>query len=199
MAFLHTSITVANIATLKALTEASSIKRVDQLFLVVEDNGNGDRAWYQYKASATTAEDLPKVINPNDSIGRWFAFAGGDGGSTSFAGEIICQDTCTFGGKVFKFYAPQTSLQLQVKIGFDINITSGSDSIQLHRWNQEPNTDLDGREFVAEIPNTGGEVTVTINSTYRWISFFAKNPSNSNNFDGVCFVVDGNTVTLVSF
>lgn len=84
MAFIYTALVVANIAALKALTNSTEPKRVDGVFLVVEDNGEGDRAWYQYSASSTTAENLPKIVNPNDGVGRWLQFAGGgDGGGTA--------------------------------------------------------------------------------------------------------------------
>lgn len=123
----------------------------------------------------------------------------GGGGGVSFGGETTCSTGCTIGGKAFTFYASNESLSLSIKVGFDIAITSGSDSIQLHKWSQEPNTNLNGREFVCSLSATGGSATVTIDSTYRWISIFAQNPANNNFFDGVCFRVDGSILTLVSF
>ncbi|MBD2364522.1 hypothetical protein H6G36_25670 [Anabaena minutissima FACHB-250] len=199
MAFIYDSLVVEDIAALKALTSSTTPKRVDKLFLAVGDNGEGDRAWYQYDASASNTEDLPSIVNPTDTTGRWFQFGGNGGSGVSFGGLITCTDDCTIGGKAFTFYAPQMGLKLEIVPGFDITITSGSTSIQIHRWSELPNTELTGREFAAELPHTGGTVEIDIDSTYRWISIFAKNPDNGDLFDGVCFVVDGNTCTLMGF
>lgn len=200
MSFFYNALLVADIAALKALNSTSLPRRVDGLFLVVADSGDNTSAWYRYKEGASNAEHLPSIVNPVDVTGRWFQFSGGaPADSASVGGEIICPSNCTTGGKAFGFYAPQISLEMEIQVGFDISIMSGATSIQMHRWNQEPNINLNGREFVAELPHTGGTATVTINSTYRWISFFAKNPANSNFFDGVCFVVSGKVCTLMGY
>jgi len=142
--------------------------------------------------------DRNKVISVEDLIPA-------NPSSVNFGGDIICNLDCPIGGKCFEFYAPQTNIPLIIQIGFDIVISPGVDAIQMHRWNQQPNEWLDGREWIGQLPQTGGTVNVTINDTYRWISFFARNPdnfdefSNPNAYDGVCFTVSGNVITLVSF
>ncbi len=117
------------------------------------------------------------------------------------SGFLNCAQDCPIinTGKVFEFYSGVTNLPLIVEIGFDINITSGSNSIELHRWNQEPNIDLNGKEWYADLPNTGGTILFTNSSEYRWISVFARNPNNSDQYDGVCFNVENNLITLVGF
>lgn len=199
MSFIYTALVVADIAALKALDEDSDPKRVDGVFLAVGDRGDGIPAWYRYNAASTATESLPDVVSPTDTTGRWFQFSGGGEGGASFGGQTICTSGCAIGGKAFAFFAPQTDLELNVQVGFDVSITSGVKSIQVHRWSQEPNTGLTGRVFAAELPHTGGTVKINLTSTYRWISIFAKNPSKSGAFDGVCFSVNGNTCTLIGY
>jgi hypothetical protein len=124
---------------------------------------------------------------------------GSGGGGINFGGRTLCIDSCAIGGKVFEFFAPQSGVPLIITPGLDISISSGTDAIQLHRWSQEPNLDLVGREFVGVVSQTGGTIAATINTTYRWISIFARNPSNGGEYDGVCFTVNGNVLTLVGF
>lgn len=64
--------------------------------------------------------------------------------------------------------------------------------IEIHRWSQPPNggvlyndatfsgETMVGREWVADLPATGGTVSVTIDSTYRWISVMARNYDDLN-------------------
>lgn len=117
----------------------------------------------------------------------------------TLSGAITCQSGCTAGGKAFAFYLPYKDINLIIKPGFNINITPGVDSIEIHRWSQEPNTSLNGRQFLTKMPHTGGDVELDINNTTKWISIFVRNPSNGNRYDGCCFHVSGNTITLLSF
>ncbi|MBD2437372.1 hypothetical protein [Nostoc sp. FACHB-110] len=183
---------IADIDALKALT---SSQRTDGYARLVKSNP----AWYVFIAASTAVADDDLVLEPDDGIGRWLKASGAGGGGESFGGIIACTSGCAVGGKAFTFYAPHSSIELKIEVGFDISITSGANSIQLHRWSEEPNTALTGREFVAELPHTGGNTSVTIDGTHRWISVFAKNPSNSNYFDGACFTISGNTITLLGF
>jgi hypothetical protein len=153
--------------------------------------------WYIFRSASTTTADDDNVLLPNDnpSTGRWHK----TNASYDFAGSIICNSACVVGGKAFEFYAAQKTLELVVQPSFDIAIASGNNSIEIHRWSQEPNESLNGREFAAELPDTGGRATISIDSTYRWISVFAKNPASGDAFDGVCFLRDGNTLTLMNY
>ncbi|MBN3946738.1 MAG: hypothetical protein HWQ38_09670 [Nostoc sp. NMS7] len=77
-------LSVANIATLKALNSTSTPKRVDGGFLAVGDRGDGIPAWYRYVAAATTTENLPSIVSPTDTVGRWIQFSGGaDSGASN--------------------------------------------------------------------------------------------------------------------
>ncbi|MBD2771183.1 hypothetical protein [Iningainema tapete] len=187
------------IANLAALTAIAQENRPDGYTRLVQSDADGLPAWYTFIASSTATADGNSVVTPDDGIGRWIK-SSGTGGGVAFGGGNLCTSgQCAIGGKAFQFYAPQQSLQLTVVPGFDISISTGSTSIQLHRWNQAPNTSLIGREFVQALPNTGGKIAVTIDSTYRWISFFAKNPAKSGQYDGVCFTMSGNVVTLLGY
>lgn len=191
---INTGYAIASIAALKALTPE---ERTDSYARLVKSVP----AWYMFDAGSSDAGDDDAVLIPDDNptTGRWIKSSGAGGGGSSFGGVTICTGDCAIGGgKAFTFYAPNI-LDLVIVPGFDIVITSGATSIQIHRWSQEPNTSLDGREFVAELDATGGIAPVDIDSTYRWISVFAKNPTNSDFFDGVCFTVSGNILTLISF
>ncbi len=202
MSFIHTALSVDNISALKALNDESTPKRVDKMFLTVNDDGTGSSAWYRYKRSASDAENPPKIVASSDNVGRWFQFSGGGvGGGAAFGGNIICTSSCEVGGKAFEFLAPQTSLKLIIQVGFDINIQAGSSAIAVYRWSQEPNTSRTGQESTpaATISQAGGEITINITSTFRWISVYAKNPSKSNYLDGTCFTINGDVITLVGY
>lgn len=205
MSFIYTALSVADIAALKALNDSSNPRRVNNQFLTVRDIGNGDSSWYGYNSLSTSTERLPKVISPIDGVGRWFQYAAGDGGGASFGGAIICTSGCTVSaggsGKAFQFYAAQSSLKLNIQPSFGINIQTGDSAIAVYRWSQEPNTSLAGQEAnpIITLPQTGGEFIINITSTYRWISVYAKNPSNSNYLDGTCFIVNGNVITLLGY
>ncbi|MBD2489002.1 hypothetical protein [Aulosira sp. FACHB-615] len=195
---VQTKYAIASIAALKAL---NSSQRTDGYARLVKLDADGKPSWYTFIASSTATGDDDTIIKPSDnpSSGRWIKSSGAGGGE-SFGGIITCTSGCAVGGKAFTFYAPHTSLSLEIEVGFDITIASGTDSIQLHRWNQLPNTGLTGRQFVAELPHTGGSANAIIDSTHRWISIFARNPSlDFDAFDGVCFTVSGNTITLIGF
>ncbi|MHC5827600.1 MAG: hypothetical protein ACYT04_69895, partial [Nostoc sp.] len=162
-------------------------------------------AWYTCISASTATPDDDLVLLPNDnpSTGRWLKCGGaGGGGGASFGGIMICTSGCTVAaggsGKALQFYAPQANLGLIIQIGFNINIQVGSSAIAIYRWSAAPNTSLTGKESlpIISLPNTGGKFNLIINSTYKWISVFAKNPANSNLLDGVCFVVNGNVITL---
>lgn len=198
MGFIQDALKVATISALKALTSSSSVKRMDGAFYAVDNNGSGVPSWYLYSASSTATENLPKIVSPTDTTGRFIQFAAGTD-IVDLTGRSLCTGGCTLGGKAFHFYSAHTTLQLRIEKGFDIDITTDANSIQLHKWSQEPDTNLTGRIWVADLPNTGGNATVTIDSTHRWISIFAKNPANSNQYDGVCFTLQGNTITLIGF
>lgn len=117
-----------------------------------------------------------------------------------FTGEILCVDNCPIGGKVFEFDSGGV-FELEIIVDGAV-MTTGADSIQLHRWSEEPNTDLFGREYVGELPYTGGTLSVTIDATYRWISVFARNPDNwytPDVHDGVCFTVVEGKIYLKGF
>ncbi len=196
---IQTGYKIADIPTLQGLT---SSQRTDGYARFVESDANARPSWYMFIASSTAAADGDLVVMPSDNptTGRWCKSGAAASSTVEFAGSTACTSgQCAVGGKVFQFYAPQSNLPLIVVPNFDISIAPESDSIQLHRWNQQPNTNLNGREFVSAIANTGGSCTVTINSTYRWISFFAKNPANNGYYDGVCFTVNGNVCTLLGF
>lgn len=112
-------------------------------------------------------------------------------------GEIICSSGCSSGGKALKFkFKIDSPIIAPIVIKPKILITSGNNSIQIQGWTQEPNTGLSGRIWVADLPEIGGTVKV---KGYQWISVFAKNPNNSNQFDGVCFTSRGKILELVSF
>jgi len=207
MAFLTDFLSVDNITTLKALNSTSTPKRVDKFFLSVLNNGTGVASWYNYDSTSSTTENLPSIITPNDNVGRWFQYSagGGAGGGVNFGGQSICTTQCVIAaggsGKAFEFYAAQTAIPLIVVPSFGINIQAGSTAIAIYRWSQLPNTTMTGRETapIVTTPNTGGNISLTITSTFKWISVFAKNPANSNFLDGTCFVVNGNVITLLGY
>ncbi|MCC5618824.1 hypothetical protein LC605_27800 [Nostoc sp. CHAB 5836] len=204
MAFIYTALVVDNIAALKALNEDSTPKRVDGVFLAVGDRGDGLPAWYRYNTASTTAEDLPDVVTPTDTIGRWFQFSGGSGGGGSssfdFSGSLICTSLCTTGGRAFDFDSSQFGIiQIVVDSGFANQITTSNTAIQVHKWSQEPNTGNIGRIFVAAIPKTGGEVFLAVDTDYNWITINARKIANNGTHCATCFTTSQNVATLRSF
>ena len=201
MGLIYDSLSISDIAALKAI-DAS--KRVRNHFLTVRDNGEGIPSWYSYKSSASDTEKLPDIVSPTDGVGRWFRYASGSGGAT-FGGIVICTSECTVSaggsGKAFQFYAAQSALKLKIQPSFEIDIQTSGSAIAVYRWSQEPNTPRTGQEVtpIITLPETGGEFTVNITSTYRWISVYATNPSNGSFLDGTCFVVNGNVITLLGY
>lgn len=115
-------------------------------------------------------------------------------------GTIICKDNCPVGGGKalkFKFKVGSPIISLLVINKPKLIVTPGNNSIQIHGWTQEPNTLLTGRQWIGELPSTGG--TIKVESKYQWISIFAKNPDTSNAYDGACFTSRGKYIDLVSF
>jgi len=108
------------------------------------------------------------------------------------------------GGKAIRILEEGThSLNIKVATEFSQKLPSPTDItnnglnankiIEVHRWSQPPNggqlyanvinsgdSTQNGREWVADLPATGGTVNVTIDSTYKWISCTAYNFDNSN-------------------
>jgi hypothetical protein len=118
--------------------------------------------------------------------------------SLDLPGRLSCQSDCSIGGKVYEVYSTQNLIPIFIKVNFDIQITEDPKAIQVHRWSQEPNVELSGREWYSDLPRTGGLVRMTIGSSTRWISIFALN-ANTGFYDAVCFEVHGNTITLLGF
>ncbi|MEH2067922.1 MAG: hypothetical protein V7K47_07100 [Nostoc sp.] len=166
---------------------------------------NNDIEWYGFVAASTATPDDDLVLMPNDNPanGRWHKYAGNRGGG--IGGKIICTSQCSSAaggsGKAFQFYSPQAGLQMLILPGFDISILNVSDAIRVYRWSQEPNTNGTGQEAnpIIQLPKTGGKFSVNITSTYRWISVYARNPSNNNWLDGTCFTVSGNVISLLGY
>jgi hypothetical protein len=200
---IQTGYAIANISAIKALTPS---QRTDGYTRQAQSDPSGNPAWYTFLALSTASpdDDLVLISNDNPSTGRWHK-NGGAGGGASFGGQIICTSGCTTAaggsGKAFQFYAPQTNLGLIIQPSFSISIQNTSNAIAMYRWSQQPNTGMTGKESspIAQLPSTGGKFNLTINSTYKWISIFAKNPANSNYLDGTCFVINGNVITLLGY
>lgn len=200
---IQTGYAIADIPTLKALT---SSQRVDGYSRQVNNDANGCPSWYTFinASTATGDDDLVLLPNDNPSTGRWLKNGGASGGA-SFGGQIICTSGCTTAaggsGKALQFYAPQANLGLTIQPGFGISIQNVSNAIAIYRWTAAPNTSLTGKESspIAQLPSTGGKFNLTVDSTHKWISIFARNPANSNYLDGTCFVINGSVITLLGY
>lgn len=87
MGFIYQNLFVENIPALKALSNTSTPKRVNGVFLGVEDNGEGYPGWYKYFAASSATEDLPGIVSSTDGVGAWFSFSGAgssDPGQSAF-------------------------------------------------------------------------------------------------------------------
>ncbi|MEH1777112.1 hypothetical protein [Nostoc sp.] len=193
---IQTGYAIASIAALKALT---SSQRADSYARLVKSV-----AWYIFDASsaATADDDLVLLPDDNPSTGRWIKIGGSGGGGSSninFTGSTICTSSCSSGaGKAFHFDSPQSGfIEIVVDSALAPYIYTVPDAIQVSLWTQEPNTAMYGRQFVAELPKTGGSVFIATDDYRPWISVQARNPGS--NHDGVCCTFVGNTVTLLAF
>lgn len=195
---IQTGYAIASIAALKALT---SSQRADSYARLVKSVG-----WYMFDASSTATADDSLVLLPDDnpSTGRWIKIGGsggGGGGNINFTGSIICTSSCGASqGKAFRFDSPQSGfIQIVVDSAIASGIHASSNAIQISLWSEEPNTDMEGRQFVAEIPETGGSVFIATDDYRPWLTVQARNAADSWNHDGVCCTFSGNTVTLLAF
>lgn len=68
---------VADIATLKTLTDVTTPAIADGIFIAVEDIGGNEKGWYYYDALSTETASEPLIITPTSGIGRWFKFGQG--------------------------------------------------------------------------------------------------------------------------
>ncbi|AUB37530.1 hypothetical protein COO91_03475 [Nostoc flagelliforme CCNUN1] len=190
---------IADKASLKALTPSQRTNGYSRATSIGTDS-----EWYMFLAASTANADDDAVLMPNDNppTGRWHKYGSNRGGG--IPGRIICNSQCGIAaggsGKAFQFYSAQT-VGLVIVPGFDINIQTNNDAIRVYRWSQEPNTPRFGQEAtpIIQLPKTGGKFTVNITSTYRWISVYARNPSQNNNLDGTCFTVTGNVISLLGY
>lgn len=72
--------------------------------------------------------------------------------------------------------------------------------IEVHKWNQPPNADTNGRVWVADLPREGGEVDVTIDAAFRWVSFYARNDDEGGDYEALYFQWDNSTdISLWTF
>jgi hypothetical protein len=198
---IQTGYAIASIAALKALT---SSQRTDSYARLVKSVS----AWYIFDSSSTATDDNDLILLPidNPSAGRWIKIGGGGGGgggggNISFTGSTICTSSCSSGeGKAFQFTFPRSGfIEIVVDPVISGSIPWASNAIQVSLWSQQPNTGMIGRQFVAELPKTGGTVFIATDDYRSWISVQARNTTNNNFYDGVCCTFSGNIVTLLAF
>ncbi|WP_229549338.1 hypothetical protein [Nostoc sp. CHAB 5836] len=170
------------------------------MFLVAGDNGTGFPSWYLYKQSATDNENLPSIVASADNVGRWFQFGGGNGGGSSIiSGNILCTSGAprNNSGKAFEFTS-YGNFFLIIAVDNGVSLVSGSTSIIVHLWTQEPNVAQVGKiePRIIALPQTGGDVGVAIRSTNKWLTLGAKF-TGTNFYDAPYFTITGNTLTIV--
>jgi hypothetical protein len=81
---------------------------------------------------------------------------------------------------------------------------TGTGSVQVHKWDQEPNTNFAGRIFhKLVLPDTQGKLTFRFSPSpeFAYLSFFQRNPSKSSQWDCCCVSVNNilQTIILVGF
>ena len=202
---------IPDISSLRAISASEWINGYARLVL---SDASEETAWFTFLSASTATPDNKTAITPDDNpaAGRWIKTSG-TGGGVNLPGNLVCgynDGECNIGGKAFRFFSPFQG-EVIVTPSFGINVSSywedefndGNEnrdkSIELHRWSQEPNFDMNGREFVANIPRSGGSANLVIDSQFQWISIFASNPDEFDSHDATCFVVSGNVISLVDF
>jgi hypothetical protein len=61
--------------------------------------------------------------------------------------------------------------------------------IQLHLWNQVPNSDFLGRFWQGELTGNNGQLPFKLTSTLKYLTLMARNPGMSDSWDSVFFTV----------
>jgi hypothetical protein len=107
---------------------------------------------------------------------------------------MICKSGCALGGKAAIFKQPKN---LTVNVNSGVTIVGGS-QIRIYRWSQLPNTGLSGMQLFGQVAQ-GGQITVTMAPPFEWISVFAQNSNKGGYYDGCCFNLNGNTITILGF
>jgi len=194
---------ILDIDAIKAITPSG---RVDGYCRIARGINNG---WYMFIASSVSDADNYNVLMPDDNPteGRWHRTNGLDIPGTLACGENSGE--CDIGGKAIKFFAPFHG-EIIIRVGFDIAIgdyweqefISGNEtvdkSIEIQLWNQEPNYSMNGRQFAADIPRSGGSAEIQIDNNYRWLSVFACEDGGQAR-DATCFIFNKNIITLIDF
>jgi len=110
-------------------------------------------------------------------------------------------------GMVLQFNGGYEQAQT-VKVINNISPTPDGGVIEVHSWSQAPNLELIGRHWYKDLSLSGGELEFTpLEFGSKWLSFFAKNPGNTNPdtgisyYDGLFFEVveKAQTVRLVGW
>jgi hypothetical protein len=109
-------------------------------------------------------------------------------------GEVICTSQCATGGKAY-FYPSNKTFTIQANPG--LPITPGS-QVRIYSWSQIPNTSLIGMTLLTSV-NLGSSFSVGFSIFSQWISVFARNSLQGNNYDGCCFNVSGGNISILGF
>lgn len=204
MTFFHDALNYSTLSTVKALPP--HLLRDGQLFSVLDADGAGKPSWYVYKAGDATPTNEPQIASLDNVGGRLIAVGlgapggtgpGGGGGGSAMPGYFTCSEQApyypsgsekvTLSGKAIRVLKSGTyDLNITVSDLIAPKIVPDPKAIEVHRWSQIPNTSHVNRQWVADLPETGGTASVTIDGTYQWISVYARNVDEYNNirYDG---------------
>lgn len=115
--------------------------------------------------------------------------------------SVICTADCTIGGKAIFFPDAVLDTEFTFSVSPQGLVISAlyEIAIQVHTWSSPPGTSLTGRIWIADLGKDGGTFTFTPTTSNRYLSVFARNPDNADEFDGCCVLWSGNTLMLMSF
>jgi hypothetical protein len=181
--------------TKAAIKARSSSNRANGYF-VSALSGN-QLKFYVFVSASTAKADDESVLMPDDNpaTGRWHEY----GESYSFMHELICTHDCSVGKKIIKLHSG-SFVPMIVVPSYDINITTGADSIAIRRWTEEPNLDFIGKESspIATFSNEGGAAIASADAGHRWFTFEVRNPAKDNVWDTACVLAEKSNYLLVA-
>jgi hypothetical protein len=108
-------------------------------------------------------------------------------------GTLICTNQCGLGGKAYQGSSVRVfTLFAIASLNINLNLP-----VKIFQWDRLPNTQLSGMSLFKELL-VNQSFVFEFTGIAQYISVFAINPA-SGNYDGCCFTVSGDAVTLIGF
>jgi hypothetical protein len=108
-------------------------------------------------------------------------------------GTLLCTAQCALGGKAYQGFSARVFTIFAIA---SLNINTAL-PIKIFKWDRLPSVALTGMTLFKEVL-VNDSFIFEFSGTAQYISVFAVNPG-SGFYDGCCFTVSGDALTLVGF